>query len=68
MARQCEDPSVLESALTIRLQDFRTGLDDGNKSEGKSSRKELRYTAYTGSARCTFCILKICRVFERKIY
>jgi hypothetical protein len=41
MASQCEPPSVWGSALTMRVQGFRIEPDDGNKSEGKTSRKEV---------------------------
>ena len=56
MANQCEPPSVWGSALTMRVQGFRTGRDDGNKSEGKTSRKvtQLRHAEYTESATRNF--------------
>jgi hypothetical protein len=40
MASQCEPPSVWGSALTLRVQGFRIERDDGNKSQGKTYRKE----------------------------
>ena len=40
------------------VQGFRTGTDDGNKSEGKTSRKDVTSLRVKESARCPFCLLK----------
>jgi hypothetical protein len=65
MASQCEPPSVWGSALTMRVQGIRKERDDGNKSEGKTSRKILRHAEYTESERCP---LEIGHDFAREIY
>jgi len=41
MASQSKIPSLWGSALTMSVQGFRTVSDDGNKSEGKTSGKEV---------------------------
>jgi hypothetical protein len=41
MASQCEATSESGFALTLKVQGFRTGRDDGNESEGKTSREEI---------------------------
>jgi hypothetical protein len=42
VASQFEPSSVWGSALTMRVHGFRIESDDGNKSEGKTSRKEVK--------------------------
>jgi hypothetical protein len=39
MASQCEPPSVWGSALTMSVQDFWTGREDGNKSDATSKKE-----------------------------
>ena len=65
MASQSEPPSVWESALTMRVQGFRIEREDGNKSEGKTSRKEFTSRKVKESARCP---LEIGRDNAREIY
>jgi len=39
MAGQWEPPSVWGSALTMSVQDFWTGREDGNKADATTSKK-----------------------------
>ena len=55
MARHCEPTSVWGTALTMGMKGSWTVRDDGNKSEGNTSKRYLRYAAYTESANCPFC-------------
>jgi hypothetical protein len=50
------------------VQGFRTETDDGNKSEGKTSRKDVTSLKVKESARCPFCLLKIGCEFATEIY
>ena len=49
----------------MRVHGFRIGRDDGNKSEGKRSMKELRHAEYTESERFP---VEIGREFAQEIY
>ena len=68
MASQCVPPSLWGSALTIGVQGFRIGRDDGNNSEGRHRGKKLRHAEYKESERYPFCVLKIGRDIAPEIY
>jgi hypothetical protein len=67
MASQCERPSVWGSTLMMRVQSFWTGRDDGNKSEGKTS-KIFTLRSVHKICLVSMLVLKICCEFARKIY
>jgi hypothetical protein len=61
MTSQCEPPSVWGSALTMRVQGFRTVINQKGRHQGQ----KLLHAEYTESERCP---LEIGRDFVRKIY
>jgi len=65
MASQCESNSVWGSALTMRVHGFRIERDDGNKLEGKTSRKV--FTSRRVQRNCQVS-LEIGREYAREIY